>query len=85
VASVGDRKRERLLLVLLMTRVYEATHAAFDLWKKSVTVAFNICKRVTHSGNLLATAMTFGVRKSNLKVAGEVVVVGRREPIKEFF
>jgi hypothetical protein len=39
----------------------------------------------THGGDLLATAVTFGVSKSNLKVAGEVVVVGRREPVKEFF
>lgn len=33
VASVRDCKREGLLLVLLMTCVYEATHAAFDLEK----------------------------------------------------
>lgn len=48
-------------------------------------VALDICKGGTHSGNLLATAMAFGVSKSNLEVAGEVVVVGRREPVKEFF
>ena len=31
VASVRDRKREGLLLVLLMAGVYKATHTAFDL------------------------------------------------------
>lgn len=34
MASVRDPKRESLLLVLLMTCVYEATHAAFDLVKR---------------------------------------------------
>jgi hypothetical protein len=50
-----------------------------------VVVAFNICKRGTYSSDLLATAVAFGVSKSNLEVAGKVVVVGRREPVKEFF
>lgn len=33
MASVRDSKRERLLLVLLMTCVYESTHATLDLVK----------------------------------------------------
>lgn len=85
MASVRDSKRESLLLVLLMTCVYEATHAAFDLGKGQQTSRLNTCKRGTHSSDLLAAAVTFGMSKSNLKMAGEVIVVWRCELVQEFF
>lgn len=85
MASVRDRKRESGLLVLLMTRVYEATHTALDLGRGQQQVRLTTCKRSTHSGNLLATSMTFGVSEGNLKMIGEVLVVCRGELVKEFF
>ena len=51
----------------------------------SAIVAFETCKGKTDSSNLLATAVAFGMSKSNLKMVGEVVVVWHRELIKEFF
>jgi hypothetical protein len=45
----------------------------------------NICRCVTHSSDLLATTMAFGMSKGNLKMVGEVVVVCWCELIKEFF
>ena len=57
----------------------------FRSWKRSATVAFNTCKRDTHSSNLLATTMTFGMSEGNLKMIGEVLVVCRCELVKEFF
>ena len=45
MASVRDSKRESLLLVLLMTCVYEATHAAFDLGKGQQPSRLNTFKR----------------------------------------
>ena len=57
----------------------------FRSWKMSAIVAFETCKGKTDSSNLLATAVAFGMSKSNLKMVGEVVVVWHRELIKEFF
>lgn len=85
MASVRDSKRESLLLVLLMTCVYEATHAAFDLGKGQQPPCLNTCKRGTHSSDLLAATVTFGMSKSNLKMAGEVIVVWRCKLVQEFF
>jgi hypothetical protein len=51
----------------------------------SATAAFDTRKRGTHGSDLLAATMTFGMSKSNLKMAGEVIVVWRCELVQEFF
>lgn len=53
-------------------------------WRKLVTAALEpwVC---THSSNLLATAVAFGVGQCNLKMVGEVVIVCWCELIEEFF